>query len=163
MDLMNIEFEIDPDLLKAASDFFREPPSGKLLNDIGSVEDETNQSVVPARRKPVPRKGHTKSRRGCYSCKRRKIKCQETRPACGHCLKGGIKCDYPILVQETTLTILSPTPILQPQSTPVVFSMKDMQFFHHFLVRAYPHLPVGADKTWTMQIPAFAQEVGILL
>jgi hypothetical protein len=160
MDLLNSELDVE--LLQAASDFFKEPDPGFLWKETASNEtssDGTENAMVPGRRKPIPRKGHTKSRRGCFNCKRRKIKCQETKPACGHCVKGGIKCDYPTLSQEGSLMIMTPSPILQPQSTPVVFSIKDMQFFHHFLVRAYPHLPVGADKTWTMQVPAFAQEV----
>ncbi|KAF4970933.1 hypothetical protein FSARC_2129 [Fusarium sarcochroum] len=49
----------------------------------------------------LERRGHTKSRRGCYNCKRRRIKCQETRPACGHCTKTGLKCEYPALPQIT--------------------------------------------------------------
>ncbi|KAI1873447.1 hypothetical protein JX265_005069 [Neoarthrinium moseri] len=45
------------------------------------------------------RRGHTKSRRGCYNCKRRRIKCQETHPACGHCIKMGLQCEYPAVAQ----------------------------------------------------------------
>ncbi|KAM0265972.1 hypothetical protein ACHAPA_007331 [Fusarium lateritium] len=48
-----------------------------------------------AQKQRLERKGHTKSRRGCYNCKRRRIKCQETHPACGHCTKTGLKCEYP--------------------------------------------------------------------
>jgi hypothetical protein len=113
-----------------------------------------NLSVVPLRRRPIPRKGHTKSRRGCFTCKKRKIKCQETRPMCGNCEKAGMTCEYP-----SPPTIASPVPIIQLQSTPTVFSIKDMQFFHHFLIKAYPHLPVGADHLWTIDIPAVAHEV----
>ncbi|QDS68130.1 hypothetical protein FKW77_010264 [Venturia effusa] len=51
---------------------------------------EQESVVVRVRNKPIPRKGHTKSRRGCFNCKRRKIKCQETQPACGNCEKAGI-------------------------------------------------------------------------
>ncbi|KAJ4357987.1 uncharacterized protein N0V89_002564 [Didymosphaeria variabile] len=34
--------------------------------------------------------------------------------------------------------------------------MADMRLFHHFLITAYPHLPVGADKIWITVIPSFA-------
>jgi hypothetical protein len=47
------------------------------------------------RQKPIPRKGHTKSRRGCLNCKRRRIKCSEKHPECHHCLKSGLQCEYP--------------------------------------------------------------------
>lgn len=71
--------------------------------------------TMQAPRQRLERRGHTKSRRGCYNCKRRRIKvriffsfsramlttfqCQETRPACGHCTKTGLKCEYPTLPQ----------------------------------------------------------------
>jgi hypothetical protein len=39
--------------------------------------------------------------------------------------------------------------------------MADMRLFHHFLITAYPHLPVGADKIWITSIPGFAHNVCI--
>lgn len=38
------------------------------------------------------------------------------------------------------------------------FTLNDMQFFHHFLTIAYPHLPLGNDDVWVRDIPQFAQE-----
>ena len=63
----------------------------------------TNQIEVEpwVRRKPIPRKGHTKSRRGCFNCKRRRIKCNEKRPDCNHCIKAGLQCEYPLNVVNT--------------------------------------------------------------
>ena len=34
-----------------------------------------------------------RSRRGCHTCKRRHKKCDETRPVCTRCAKGGFQCD----------------------------------------------------------------------
>lgn len=121
---------------------------------------EPESAAARVRNKPIPRKGHTKSRRGCFNCKRRKIKCQETQPACGNCEKAGILCEYPKIVQQQQQSESSI--IRQPQATNSAFSMTDMRFFHHFIVRAYPHLPVGADAVWTLEVPAFAQEVCIV-
>jgi hypothetical protein len=39
--------------------------------------------------------------------------------------------------------------------------MADMRLFHHFLITAYPHLPVGADKIWITVIPSFAHNVSL--
>ncbi len=36
---------------------------------------------------------HLKSRTGCKTCKIRRIKCDETQPACQRCSKSGWKCD----------------------------------------------------------------------
>jgi Zn(2)-Cys(6) binuclear cluster domain-containing protein/transcription factor-like protein len=109
------------------------------------------------RRKPIPRKGHTKSRRGCFACKKRKVKCQETWPKCANCEKIGMICEYPNPPAEMRST----PPIIQLQPTPTTFTMKDMQFFHYFLTRGYPHLPVGADNIWTLEVPTIAHEVRI--
>ncbi|KAF5012824.1 hypothetical protein FDECE_1113 [Fusarium decemcellulare] len=40
------------------------------------------------------RKSHKKSRLGCQTCKRRKIKCDETKPECGNCIRFGVCCDF---------------------------------------------------------------------
>lgn len=112
------------------------------------------------RRRPIPRKGHTKSRRGCFSCKKRKIKCQETKPRCENCQKVGIICEYSRSAVDSLVKFLSPTPQVVPlQSTPTILSMEDLRSFHHFLFRAYPRLPVGASRVWTVEIPQFAHEV----
>lgn len=38
---------------------------------------------------------HTKSRRGCFTCKRRKVKCDEGRPVCSACRNRATTCAYP--------------------------------------------------------------------
>ncbi|KAH8655811.1 hypothetical protein BX600DRAFT_470367 [Xylariales sp. PMI_506] len=39
-------------------------------------------------------KGHTKSRSGCKACKFRRIKCDESRPACVKCSQAGRACSF---------------------------------------------------------------------
>lgn len=128
----------------------------EIQKDISVGVATSTQELVQTRRKPIPRKGHTKSRKGCYSCKKRKVKCQETRPSCENCQKAETKCEYPKPKQEEVV-LHSPTVTLQ--STPTMFSMTDMRLFHHFVVKAYPSLPVGADSIWTLEMPAYAHEV----
>ncbi|KAF2416084.1 hypothetical protein EJ08DRAFT_119450 [Tothia fuscella] len=41
------------------------------------------------------RRGHKKSKLGCLECKRRKIKCDEKRPACSRCILSLNNCLYP--------------------------------------------------------------------
>lgn len=38
--------------------------------------------------------------------------------------------------------------------------MTDMRLFHHYMMEAYPHLPVGNNTTWLSQIPLIAHHVG---
>ncbi|OJJ50214.1 hypothetical protein ASPZODRAFT_58322 [Penicilliopsis zonata CBS 506.65] len=40
------------------------------------------------------RRAHRKSREGCGNCKRRRVKCDESKPHCQRCYKHGIPCDY---------------------------------------------------------------------
>jgi len=40
------------------------------------------------------RRAHKKSRRGCSSCKLRRVKCDERRPACHKCRDYGVACTY---------------------------------------------------------------------
>ncbi|PSR79739.1 hypothetical protein BD289DRAFT_348690, partial [Coniella lustricola] len=43
----------------------------------------------------MPRKGSTKSRTGCYTCKARKVKCDEGKPGCLRCASARRPCSYP--------------------------------------------------------------------
>ncbi|KAL2135768.1 hypothetical protein VTI74DRAFT_6973 [Chaetomium olivicolor] len=106
-----------------------------------------SEMTITVRRRPIPRKGHTKSRRGCLNCKRRKVKCQETRPECSNCTRIGLVCEYPDSRAQSSLSMV-PAPSTPLQSTPTMFTAADMRFFHHFLVAAYPPLPIMRDDIW---------------
>ncbi|KAK9467538.1 hypothetical protein V1512DRAFT_139132 [Lipomyces arxii] len=38
---------------------------------------------------------HKRTRSGCYTCRKRRVKCDETRPRCHRCLKGDRECSFP--------------------------------------------------------------------
>ncbi|OIW24883.1 hypothetical protein CONLIGDRAFT_73856 [Coniochaeta ligniaria NRRL 30616] len=126
----------------------RESPSAV----VDSSENLTITEVVTSvRRRPIPRKGHTKSRRGCLNCKRRKVKCQETLPECNHCKRIGLKCEYPPERPRPAVFWLassSPSAALQSMPTTATFTMDDMRFFQHFLLKAYPPLPIHGGGIW---------------
>ncbi|KAH1912095.1 hypothetical protein KXV48_001572, partial [Aspergillus fumigatus] len=42
----------------------------------------------------IPRNGANDWVTGCYTCRLRRKKCDEERPACTACTKLGLKCDY---------------------------------------------------------------------
>ncbi|KAK3906293.1 hypothetical protein C8A05DRAFT_11950 [Staphylotrichum tortipilum] len=51
-----------------------------------------------SRRKSAPGLDHIKHRRtrsGCYTCRSRRVKCDETHPICERCRKGKRECIYP--------------------------------------------------------------------
>jgi hypothetical protein len=102
-------------------------PSHMDTSSSDSAECTSNcegQPTPPRIRKPIPRKGHTKSRRGCFNCKRRRIKCNEQRPGCNHCIKAGLHCEYPVnIIQAGQPVPTSPGPqqIVSLRSTPGTF------------------------------------------
>ncbi|KAK0708184.1 hypothetical protein B0H67DRAFT_603219 [Lasiosphaeris hirsuta] len=106
-----------------------------------------NEPNISIRRRPIPKKGHTKSRRGCNNCKRRKVKCQETLPECANCKRLGLGCVYPEPHQSHQYPS-TPSPSAALQSTPITFTMEDLRYFHHYLTTAYPPLPMGGDAIW---------------
>lgn len=46
------------------------------------------------------RKFHNKSKNGCDTCKKRRVKCDETKPICIKCQNMGIDCHYSIPVKK---------------------------------------------------------------
>ncbi|KAF2625349.1 hypothetical protein BU25DRAFT_412779 [Macroventuria anomochaeta] len=140
--------------------------SSSTSSDSPTASDYKPDNRTSQPRKPIPRKGHTKSRRGCFNCKRRRIKCNEKHPECNHCVKAGLQCNYPAnIIQLTQRSTSPPHPqeAVNLRSTPGTFTMADMRLFHHFLITAYPHLPVGADKIWITVIPSFAHNYEYLI
>ncbi|EXK33360.1 hypothetical protein FOXG_06157 [Fusarium oxysporum f. sp. lycopersici 4287] len=115
---------------------------------LGSLADSDTSTVVTKRR-PIPRKGHTKSRAGCSSCKRRRVKCDLTTPECGACERLGLECEYLNKTKHGSQN--SAVVISQPLRTdPVMFDYNDLNFFRHFLFEAYPPLPIDGFTVWQM-------------
>ncbi|KAL5083394.1 hypothetical protein Trisim1_001498 [Trichoderma cf. simile WF8] len=132
------------------------PGSRSLSSSSNNNYNAVDMSLrrLPAQqRQRLERRGHTKSRRGCYNCKRRRIKCQETHPACGHCLKTGLKCEYPASPQITH----------QPHNQIPLFSLQDMRCFQYFLTQCYPHHPLKQEEIWTHEIPSIAHNHEFLM
>lgn len=163
MDTLGIKFGLT--LLKAplspsesTSSSESSTPHASLLDpdlcDDGSVVHYHPPPGAEGRRRPIPRKGHKKSRKGCFNCKRRKVKCPETLPECANCKRNGLVCEYP---PEPSKLVLSPS----LQSTPTVFSMDDLRLFQHFLFKAYPPLPILGDSIWR-DVAQFSHSVGLL-
>jgi hypothetical protein len=62
-------------------------------------------------------------------------------------------------LQGSLLYSSNPIASVNLQGTPTIFSLTDMRLFHHFLMDAYPHLPVGNDSAWLSQVPLIAHHV----
>ena len=134
--------------------------SSDSVDDTSRVEKQRTQRTLAPN---LTRRSHKKSRAGCFSCKARKIKCQETRPSCENCVLKEIPCQYPTGKHGASrdngpLTIARRPQPASLSLTNDSFTMTDMRLFHHFLTMAYPHLPLGNEKVWVNEIPKFAQE-----
>lgn len=118
------------------------------------------------------RRAHSKSRAGCARCKLRRIKCDERKPSCSRCTRGGCVCSY-ASVSVTTRPPSAQKPIQAPTSDQSInvfpsmacdtFSLQDMRFFHHFLVKARPHVPVGNAAVWVREISQLAHQHTFLM
>ncbi|CAG9997768.1 unnamed protein product [Clonostachys byssicola] len=123
----------------------RDSDSPRDSDEPGEVE------VGQIKRRPRPCKGHTKSRRGCFNCKRRRVKCPETLPRCNNCVRLGLNCTYPPeggLVPASRPSHTSSPMTMPLSSSPTRFTIEDLRFFHHFLFAAYPPLPIGGKEIW---------------
>ncbi|UKZ96423.1 uncharacterized protein TrAFT101_011215 [Trichoderma asperellum] len=57
-----------------------------------SSNDDNMNAVSPQRAGPTRR--YNRSRCGCLTCKRRKVKCDEQRPRCSHCERLNLECKW---------------------------------------------------------------------
>ncbi|CAK9441047.1 uncharacterized protein LODBEIA_P49160 [Lodderomyces beijingensis] len=82
-----------------ASNFTSTSPPGSMLpiyhqNRIPLSPKDDPDLKDSLRRKKNSRRKHRNSHLGCGTCKKRRIKCDETLPSCLNCLKGKLHCAY---------------------------------------------------------------------
>ena len=180
-----VDDSIDPsqlfDLSQSQSIPSLQPSESRSTQQTSSPESHSDKCVSSPKQKTqrtlqpnLTRRSHKKSRNGCLPCKARKVKCQETRPACENCILKELDCKYPKTAPSLTKkSSSSSTQHSSPSSAPSIqlpltqtsdgFSLADMRVFAHFLTIAYPHLPLGNDSVWIHQVPAFAQHYSYLM
>ncbi|KAF3249469.1 hypothetical protein TWF192_005542 [Orbilia oligospora] len=128
------------------------------------------------------RKSHTKSRKGCKTCKRRHIRCDETFPQCRNCTKHNVRCDYmdapppsddsnslppstPVspeymsqdLWRRSQVPMLRSTTHLSPYDAPTMRprSSQDMRLLHD-ISRIASHMQMADPvlyRVWAREIP----------
>ncbi|KAI9834010.1 MAG: hypothetical protein M1826_005915 [Phylliscum demangeonii] len=128
------------------------------------------------------RRSHTKSRKGCKTCKRRHIRCDETFPQCRNCTKHNCRCDYmdgprprdkrarspsgpdllwsPAIKKEIDSwrrTEQFPFPEMQVEPQPMVqnYSITDLRLMHHLcsITRDMQLRGTAPFVVWTDRIP----------
>ncbi|KAL4939328.1 hypothetical protein BDV06DRAFT_38353 [Aspergillus oleicola] len=152
---------------------------GLLTRPTSTPGDTIFEALTPFPRTNRVKRPHTKSRRGCYSCKSRRIK---TRPACANCVHKDLDCVYPAKGRGQELALgrtqtqtqvqkqspsISDSPFTSFSSSSQIsvtpFTGDDLRFWHHFLIDARPHLPFGDEDNWLSTVPAFAHDCPHLL
>ncbi|EEU42298.1 uncharacterized protein NECHADRAFT_93369 [Fusarium vanettenii 77-13-4] len=145
--------------------------------------DETAEYYLPKQRKP--HKQHTKSKYGCFECKRRRVKCGEEKPYCSHCVRRRMRCKYP----DRPPPLEPPSPSSQADSTPDLnqqhgltglnsnyrtvlvgctsqnssrsdYCIHDMALLHHWTIATSLELFKGDDKHnfWQIMVPQTGYE-----
>ncbi|ESK84140.1 c6 transcription [Moniliophthora roreri MCA 2997] len=77
---------------------------------------------------------HTKSRSGCLTCRKRRIKCDETKPVCKKCYRRNLECvqrpknEHNQERQQQEIVVRKP--LTAP--TPIPMSITSFQILHHF-------------------------------
>jgi hypothetical protein len=155
-------------------------PTGVKDSTSQSTTTTTRRKDTPSERVVVRRKGHFKSRLGCFSCKRRRVKCDESRPSCSPCRRLGLTCEYPTAspAQVAAMSAMSGSACIKSSSSsssssssgvgsstpltmaanPALFSLQDLRFYHQFLTVGFPTLPLKAREVWS-QCAAMSHQV----
>lgn len=99
----------------------------------------------------MARKGSHKVKTGCYTCKKRKVKCDEEKPHCARCIKTGRKCDGygpPPVGSYSWSELLGKQPIV-----PAITARRNskdgraLEFYHQVVAPAFSRFP--GDDFWT--------------
>ncbi|CAI6340989.1 unnamed protein product [Periconia digitata] len=114
-----------------------------------------------ARRNPgfVSKRPHKKSRAGCVTCKKKKVKCDEGQPACSYCALRSITCIYPPPEQARSRESTTPrdsSEDLTPVSAQMIpacytssgqFSSLEFELMHHYKGSVWPTLSGRVDES----------------
>ncbi|KAI1043542.1 hypothetical protein LB505_010170 [Fusarium chuoi] len=79
--------------------------------------------MAPSTTKPRVRRPHLKSRNGCFTCRKRRVKCTEEHPTCRSCLSRKAVCKYPDGIVKSTTASVSIPPLLVPAHSPLGVSV----------------------------------------
>lgn len=117
------------------------------LDEIEESKSGVADQVALPRKRGRPRKhpiaeqkkaAHARSKTGCGTCRRRKKKCDETKPACMNCEKNNVVCDGYAPREpwrsgkQKTLTIRTQLPTELPLLVEGIEGSVDQLFFQHF-------------------------------
>ncbi|KAK6464393.1 hypothetical protein DFJ63DRAFT_333962 [Scheffersomyces coipomensis] len=109
------------------------------VKTITRITSLTKVSGVNKNKKNKATRSRRRSKNGCLSCKRLKIKCDEKKPSCEYCLDTNRQCSY-------VSSPISPSPVLTPinDNTPIkAFNDKDYDEEESRLVKLWAPPTIG--------------------
>ncbi|KAL4884867.1 C6 zinc finger domain protein [Aspergillus karnatakaensis] len=77
-----------------------------------------------------PRRSHAKSHHGCTQCKRRRIKCNEARPACASCRRKQLPCAYNSVAPQAAPPLTGDAALIRQVASPL--ALQDLELLHHW-------------------------------
>ncbi|ORY82651.1 hypothetical protein BCR37DRAFT_318530 [Protomyces lactucae-debilis] len=126
---------------------FVDDPSLDVKETKSEPSPTTADGEVTSRTPHRRRRMHSKSRQGCLSCKRRRVKCTENRPVCNECQKLGLECSW--------------TPVAQVQEPPDRTSTACLPSLECMLLFNWTHSTGPSfylDQVWMQQVPVMSFE-----
>ncbi|CRK28136.1 hypothetical protein BN1708_004572 [Verticillium longisporum] len=142
---MELDLDLDLDLETGGSGSAAAAGSGGGAGGgAGAGGGSTGRGAgTPASGTVVSRRSHPKSRTGCRTCKKRKIKCDEHKPSCGNCIKHAVACDFLQTHATSTSAPRSPSSFDfagnpgNGLSTFTDLNMVDLELIHNFTTFTY--------------------------
>lgn len=113
------------------------------------------------------RTAHRKTRTGCFTCKRRRIKCDERKPVCKNCHihESAASCVYPSSEPLSPVASTSPSPSYSSSSDACMYALHHMRLLHHFTTSTALTLS-GTDairKLWQVEAPLIGMSFPFVL
>ncbi|KAK6218537.1 c6 zinc finger domain-containing protein [Colletotrichum tabaci] len=96
-----------------------------LKDEVAAVENGHSQPGMSSTSRGT-RIGHKKSRNGCQQCKKRRVKCDESRP-CRNCVRHNVKCSLVLTPFPAPLPAVgeSPKPAVEAANTATPGSVRE--------------------------------------
>lgn len=119
-----------------------------------AASQQKKVTIDPATGKPktTKRRPHNKSRHGCKTCKKRRVKCDETHPICNNCKHLSLECSF---------AGNSLFPFVQGG-----LNIMDIRLFHHYTTVVWKTIVsagISNEEIWGRDVPEMAFEYPFLM
>lgn len=128
-------------------------PSTVFSGHTSPQAPETTSQQKSSKRRP-----HSKSRHGCSSCKRRRVKCDETHPICKNCKHLDLECSF----SGTTLSATTGSSIVNQGKHDIM----NIRLFHHYttvVCKTIVQAGISNEEIWCKDVPEMAFEYPYLM